>query len=159
MTDMDWLRQACLAATMSHDPDTWVGAVLVPAGGDIAMAAAAANRVPRGVSGPLTRPEKYRIILHAEQEAVAIAASRGWPTAGSTLYGTWIACPDCAKVLIVAGVRRCVTPAVPQACLESPWAAEVEIGVRMLLEAGVAVDRVLEPVGLPCRIRGQEVLL
>lgn len=155
MTDMDWLRQACLAATMSHDPDTWVGAVLVTDSDYFA----AANVVPKGVTGPLTRPEKYRIILHAEQGAVAIAARHGFATAGSTLYGTWIACPDCAKVLIAAGVRRCVTPAVPQACLESPWAAEVEIGVRMLLEAGVAVDRVLEPVGLPCRIRGQEVLL
>ena len=46
--------------------------------------------------------------LHAEQNAIILAALHGIPLAGATCYNTHQPCNTCAKMLINAGVKRVV---------------------------------------------------
>jgi dCMP deaminase len=46
--------------------------------------------------------------LHAEHNAIILAALHGVPLAGATLYCTHQPCITCAKMLINAGVKRIV---------------------------------------------------
>ncbi len=46
--------------------------------------------------------------IHAEKVAIAEAAKVGIPIGGSTFYVTTSPCEECAKALIVAGVKRVV---------------------------------------------------
>jgi dCMP deaminase len=44
--------------------------------------------------------------LHAEQNAILFAAKNGIATEGSSIYVTQSPCINCAKVIIVAGIKR-----------------------------------------------------
>ena len=50
--------------------------------------------------------KKYEI--HAEQNAIAKAASKGISTEGATAYVTYSPCTPCTKLLIAAGIKRVV---------------------------------------------------
>jgi dCMP deaminase len=45
---------------------------------------------------------------HAEQNAIVQAAKLGVAIDGATLYGKFVPCPVCAKMLINAGIKRIV---------------------------------------------------
>ena len=51
---------------------------------------------------------EYCRATHAEQNAIAQAASQGASTKGATLYSTVFPCILCAKLLINAGVKEIV---------------------------------------------------
>ena len=52
---------------------------------------------------------------HAEANAIITAARNGISTVGATLYlWCWVACKDCMKEIINAGIKRMV-------CLEGEW--------------------------------------
>lgn len=46
--------------------------------------------------------------VHAEQNAIALAAKHGRPVNGATVYVTMTPCYTCAKLLITAGIKRVV---------------------------------------------------
>lgn len=52
--------------------------------------------------------EELCICIHAEQNVIIQAALHGVSTQGSTLYSTTSPCNQCAKLLINAGIVRCV---------------------------------------------------
>lgn len=138
MSDIDRLRDACLYAVRhSHDPDTQNGAVLVTASGTIY----AANCVPPGLVRPehrLARPLKYLYVEHAERAAIYAAAAAGVPTAGATLYCPWFACVDCARAIILAGIREVVGLVAMRNATPARWLENVSLAERMLEEAGVS---------------------
>ena len=47
-------------------------------------------------------------VIHAEQNTLMYAAKAGISTSDATLYSTDLPCPDCAKLLIQAGIKRVV---------------------------------------------------
>lgn len=155
-SDVDWLRLAFQTATgHSDDPDTQNGAVLVPADGFVA---AAANHIPAGLAATplrLERPEKYRWMEHAERAAIYAAARQATKTEGATLYCCWFACTDCARAIIAAGIRHVVGHVTPRRRTPGRWEAEVARGERMLMEAGVAVRWLAEPMGARIRFNGE----
>ena len=51
---------------------------------------------------------EYCRATHAEQNAIAQAASQGTPTKGAILYSTTFPCILCAKLLINAGIKEIV---------------------------------------------------
>lgn len=68
--------------------------------------------------------------VHAEANAVALAARRGAATDGATLYVEWLPCVRCANLLINAGVVRVVYEKVYKNSGDSESlfrAAEVEL--------------------------------
>lgn len=154
-SDIDWLRLAAqTAAESSEDDSTQNGAVLVPKDGFVA---AAANHFP--AMAVHAKPEKYRYIEHAERAAIYAAAKIGTKTAGSTLYCLWYACPECARAIICAGVGEVVGHVSPRQATPDRWIEQVLAGERMLIQAGVSVRWLAEPLGVTIIFDGREMHL
>lgn len=145
-TPAQWLKVACEQAASSHDHHTQNGAVLVPVGA--AYVAIGVNKVPKGVyAAPdrLLRPLKYKYIEHAERAA--------------TLYCPWFACTDCARAIILAGIREVVGHVKPRAATPERWTAEIVQAEAMLREAGVSMRWLAEDLGVTIRFDGEEMRL
>lgn len=105
---------AFAAATRSKDPSTNVGAIIVDGNRDIV--ATGYNGFPSGIQDTEERwndrPTKYKLVVHAEANAIARAASGGRATKGATLYCTHLPCMDCAKLIIAAGITKVVAKTI-----------------------------------------------
>ena len=96
---------AAMAARLSKDPSTKVGALVVK---DDLQLSVGYNGMPRGMpeSPELwERPMKYEVVVHAELNAILNAP---FDTRGSTVYCTHQPCHRCLVHLINAGVARIV---------------------------------------------------
>src|ERR1700722_18183411 len=86
--DRHFIDMALLCASMSKDPRTRVGAVIV--GPDLEVRSTGFNGFPRGVADTPERLQdkstKLRLIVHAEVNAILNAARAGIPLKGCTLY-------------------------------------------------------------------------
>lgn len=146
--DRRWLLKAKEFSSFSKDPSTRVGAVIVDGLGRIVSEGW--NGFPRGVSDDperyLDRELKYKLICHAEQNAIWAAGDRA---RGSTIY-VWPSfaipniCHECAKAAIQSGIIRVVggTPSPEDKELGKRWAESIGIAEMMLREAGVRVTEV-----------------
>jgi dCMP deaminase len=156
MKDLDYLREACLyAREHSHDPNTQNGALLVTD----KHIFYAANAFPRGVAKHehrLATPFKYQFIEHAERAAIYMAAADGIKTAGAILYCPWFACTDCARAIILAGVKEVVGLVAMRNATPARWLLNVEMAERMLEEAGVSQRLLAGSVGITIRFDGRE---
>lgn len=137
MNDADYMIEAVRAARLSPDTSTQNGAVLVPRLGPLV---AACNRPPERL--PLIHeraepPLKYKFIEHAERAVILQAARRGVCTDGATLYCPWYACPECARAILMAGVKEVVGLMALSVLTPPRWRDDVKLGVAMLREAGV----------------------
>jgi dCMP deaminase len=148
MSDSEILREALRHARgNSHDPWTQVGAILV-CGKKIIYAAN--RRVSK------SQADKRIAIEHAERAAIYKAAAAGTPTAGSVLYAPWFACTDCARGIILAGVRTVVGLAVLREATPQRWVENLDSADRMLQEAGVSLRWVGGRVGATILFDGEE---
>lgn len=146
-------------AALSKDPSTQNGAVLIARDGQRCLGHC--NEFPAGVETSderWERPLKYSFIEHAERNVIFAFARHGVPTEGSLLVTVWAPCPDCARAIVQAGVRRLVTlPADGEKDTAEHWRELLEIGATILAEGGVEVVE-LEPDGLrapPLRRNGE----
>ncbi len=113
--DEDFLRLAQFWADLrSKDPSTTVGAVIADPNSH-EIVSIGYNGFPRGVRDDEAllndRPSKYARVVHAEVNAILFAGHRA---RGMDLYGTLFPCNECAKVIIQAGIRRVITPPIPE---------------------------------------------
>ena len=94
------------AASMSRDPSTKVGAVIVNDRHHIAIGF---NDFPKGVKHDADRytnkEKKYQLVVHAEANAIIKA---GDLAIGSTLYITHFPCCDCAGLIVNSGIKNVV---------------------------------------------------
>lgn len=133
------------AERFSTDSSTQNGAVLVRNGKIVAYGA---NHFPEGVRDipeRWERPIKYSYVVHAEAASILEAARCGIPTQGLTMYAAWIACAECSKMIIQAGIKE-VVGHKPDASsiahithLNGSWDQSISIGMEMLRESGVVV--------------------
>lgn len=148
----DWLRRAYRNAAHSPDPSTQTGAVLLDYDGGEVIGDGW-NEFPAGVEQTparlSNRDVKYQLIVHAERAALYDAATRCRRLLGTTLYAPWAACPQCAQSIIELGVTRVVghRAALDRGKLHPNWAAAVELGLKMLDEAGIEYDLYDGPIG------------
>jgi len=158
MKPVDYLREACrYAAENSYDESTQNGAVLV-CGSKLVYAT---NAFPPGVNRRGLRidpPLKYLYTEHAERAAIYKAAATGVPTAGAILYCPWFACTDCARGIILAGIREVVGLACARNATPARWANNVDTAELMLAEAGVGMRWMAESVGITLRFDGRDLL-
>lgn len=136
--DRKFIDMAVMVSSWSKDPSTKVGCVI--ADSDHAQLSEGFNGFPRGIADDerlQQREIKYRLIVHAEANAIAAAARNGHGLKGATAYVTFCPCPQCAALLIQAGIVRVVTidGATPE-----HWKAECEIAKGMFREAGVVFE-------------------
>jgi dCMP deaminase len=141
--DRKFIEMAVLVSSWSKDPSTKVGCVI--ADSDHAQLSEGFNGFPRGIADDQrlnVREMKYRLIVHAEANAIAAAARNGHSLKGATAYVTFSPCPQCAALLIQAGIVRVVTI---EGATPAHWLAECAIAQAMLREAGVAYEEAQRP--------------
>lgn len=131
---------AKVAASWSKDPSTKIGAVAIGEKGQVLCTGY--NGFPRGIDDNLTRyynrELKYKMVVHAEQNAIYNATYNGVSLDGSTMYVYGLpVCSDCAKGIIQVGVKRVImsTPATPDR-----WKDSWQLTETMFKEAGVSYD-------------------
>ena len=134
-----FLAMADAVGTWSKDPSTKVGAVIVDRHGRVVSTGY--NGLARGVAGSeerLTdRDVKYKIILHAEENAILFA--RRDLTGCSLFVSSLPPCAHCASVIIQSGIGRVYTRNVE---IPERWKKSMELTEQMFGEAGVELVRV-----------------
>ena len=138
MKELKFMRFAEAAASLSKDRSTQVGAVAID--DNFNILATGYNGFPRGVNDDIDqrheRPEKYLWTSHAEENLVAQSAYSGRSLKDSTvLVSALFPCATCARMLIQAGVRRVIAPAVSNA----RWLEQNQVAKQMFNEANVEV--------------------
>lgn len=125
----------------STDLSTQNGAILVDSSG--IPVAWGANRFPKGVietTERLERPAKYMYVVHAEHSAILNAGRNGIKTDGLTMYGTWVACNECAKSIIDAGIIKVVGHKKTMEASPAHWKDPIKIATEMFKEAGIQFE-------------------
>jgi dCMP deaminase len=134
----DWaVGMAQHVAKLSKDPSTQVGAVIFD--NKRRLVSAGYNGLPRGVHDNETRladrETKYKMILHAERNAMAFATA---PLEGATLFCTHPCCMQCASQIIQMGIAHVCWPTPDPAFVER-WSNDMTLSMEMFIEAGVTV--------------------
>jgi dCMP deaminase len=134
------IEMAHHVATLSKDPSTKVGAVLFDEKRRIVSAGY--NGFARGVADTdkrlSNRDVKYRLVLHAEKNAILFATG---PTHGCTMVVTHPCCAQCAALIIQAGVAHVMWPQ-PAAEFEERWRQDLVLTREQFTEAGVSIFEV-----------------
>lgn len=106
--DLRFLEMARNAASWSKDPSTQVGAIIVD--DDKRVISVGYNGFPKGVTDDERlddREEKYKMIVHAERNALLFANK---DVKNCNLYTyPFMPCSVCAGMIIQAGIKRVVT--------------------------------------------------
>lgn len=137
----DWaLGMALHVSKLSKDPSTQVGAVIFD--DKRRLVSAGYNGFARGVSDKQERLEdrsiKYKLILHAEKNAIMFATA---PLDNCTLVVTHPCCAQCAALTIQAGIKHVVWPK-PSKDFMARWAEDYAFTLAQFGEAGVNVTEV-----------------
>lgn len=133
--DQRFLGLAKYVSSWSKDPSTQVGAVVADQNNRVC--GVGFNGFARGVHDSSERLEnrelKYKLVLHAEENALAFSRH----TTDCTLY-TWPLppCAHCMSLAIQHGIRRIVSvDEVPER-----WAESIALSCEISTEAGIRLD-------------------
>lgn len=133
-----WLGLAEKVSAWSKDPSTKVGAAIFMA--DNTPISFGYNGLPRGIADTderlQNREVKYKLVVHAEANAILNAAKSGASLKGSVMAVTHPPCPNCAAMIIQAGVSTVIIPNFED---YSIFRWDVSTGRDLLQEAGVNV--------------------
>jgi dCMP deaminase len=128
--DLRFLRLAQEISTWSKDPSTKVGCVIVNA--DRRPISFGYNGFPRGIPDQTEilndREQKYKRVLHAEQNAILFASTND--LTGCTVYITHCPCSQCVASLIQLNITRVVT--IKQADFEQRWKDNIAVTLELL---------------------------
>jgi deoxycytidylate deaminase len=153
-----YLRQAYIhAQAKSQDTNTQVGALIVfPSSGIIS---ADVNRYPS-----LKEPDgqlKYDYIEHAERAVIYRCVSKGLTTLNTHMYCPFISCPDCARAIVLSGIKRVVGHKTIWDKIPNRWQEKCNIGVNILESAGIEVllydGKVLNDGEFKIRFNGESI--
>jgi dCMP deaminase len=137
--DKRFIELARHIATWSKDPSTKCGSVIVDR--ENRVISVGYNGFARGVNDSAERyddrPLKYKMVVHSERNAILFAKR---DIEGCTIYNwPFKACSTCASMVIQAGIKRVVSPPVPQYLVER-WGEDMDVlATQMFNEAGVEV--------------------
>jgi len=108
------MDMAEVVSARSHDAETKVGAILVNNASGAIMATGY-NGFVRGANDtalPNTRPLKYELILHAEDNLIANCARHGISMENCMLVCTLSPCKHCMRMMINCGITKVVVKAL-----------------------------------------------
>lgn len=135
-----WFERAKQVSAWSKDPSTKIGAVFVNEEKHRELSAGY-NGFPRGIKDDNRlndRELKYKMIVHAEMNAIFSAVNNGVSLEGSSLFVWGLpVCNECCKGIIQTGVSKVYLKEefMKSARWNEPW----KISKSMLDEAGVDV--------------------
>lgn len=130
--DLRFLEMARNAASWSKDPSTKVGAIIVD--DDKRVISVGYNGFPKGVSDDERlddREEKYKMIVHAERNAL-LFANKDVKNCSIYTY-PFMPCSVCAGMIIQAGIKRVVTVRNNN----SRWQKDFAVSLQMFKESEV----------------------
>lgn len=136
--DVRFLSLAEHIASWSKDPSTKCGAVITDGKRIVSVGF---NGFPAQTKDSddlyTNRPEKYRRVIHAEQNAMAFSNRDLF---GCTLY-VWPMppCSQCAAMIIQRGIFRVVTTKPDDTQLER-WRESFDSAISMFRESGVKIE-------------------
>ncbi len=155
--DLRMLEKAEQFATWSKDTSTKVGCVIVRGK---RVLATGYNGFPEGIKDDIgsrnERPDKYLYTEHADRNAIYQAARFGISLQGAIMYLSAPPCADCVRGIIQSGIVEVVWPTYNTLSADPEkwdrWVKSIEIGLQMMMEAGVVYRGVLSlPVDIPVR--------
>jgi dCMP deaminase len=140
--DLHFLKEAKLISEMSKDPSTKCGACLVRH--DRSIVSKGFNGFARKVKDSperySNRDLKYKIVLHAEENAILFSKE---DLTGYQIF-TWpfLSCPHCASQVIQKGISRITCPEMVKE--DDParfdrWEENFKLSREIYFEAGVEV--------------------
>lgn len=141
--DEHFIKEAEHWASMSKDPNTKIGGVLV---WDRQILSTGYNGIPRGVNDNVPErnsrenEEKYFWYEHGERNVIYNAARYGIKTLGTTMYlncGT--PCADCARAIIQSGISMIYCKEDCKTGSRDKWQEHAKRSRQMFAEAGVSV--------------------
>jgi len=138
--DERFLALAAHVATWSKDPSTQVGCVII---GSYRreVRSLGFNGFPRGMADSperlADRELKYKLMVHAEENAILNASLCGTALDSCTVYTTLPPCTRCAASIIQAGICRVCWPSDVE--VPERWRAELELAQQMMIEVGIAI--------------------
>src|SRR5262249_1806496 len=103
------------------------------------------------------RPAKYEWTEHAERSAILYAAKHGIRTLGLWMFCPWLACANCGRAIVYAGITRVIRHRIPQHNERPDWAASLAGADQMFREAGVEVVDHVGELGVKFRFCGKEI--
>lgn len=135
--DDRWFGLAEHVSTWSKDPSRKIGAIIVDK--NQRLLSMGWNGLPRGVEDTIERLEnrelKYKMVVHAEMNALLNAGYNGVSLKDSTIYITGLpCCNECAKGIIQSGVSA-VKMRYPD--VSKTWVESFEISRKMFDEAKI----------------------
>lgn len=133
--DEYFLALAEAVSTRSPDAHTRHGCVLVDSRN--VLISTGYNGPIRGIDHaavPLTRPEKYPWMIHAEDNALLFAHR---DCGGATAYITGFPCASCTRRILQAGIVRIVCGNRASSCVP---VAEREVCEAMAVACGVKIE-------------------
>jgi len=134
---VDFLRLAYkYADTHSPDPSTHVGALIVTVNNQTAHGC---NHLTEGMEGIdlSNRTLKYKVIEHAERDAIFNAARRGIPLHNAVMYCPWAACCDCARAIVLSGIKEVVCHGNALDQTPDRWKEDIELAAKIFAGSGV----------------------
>lgn len=158
-TDINFLTELYDIAKESPDLSTANAACLVMPHNHVSWIAGC-NEFPSGVAitpERLIRPLKYSYTEHAERSVIYAAAALGVKTRGAIMYCLWSACADCARAIVMSGVKELVTHDTPVHYSRPDWQTSIDIGMTILSEGGVIVRPVKAHLGIKTLFDGNIV--
>ena len=130
--DLRFLEMSELVSSWSKDPSTKVGSVIVD--NDRRVISLGYNGFPKGVADNArlnNREEKYKIVVHAERNAL-LFANTDVKNCSIFTY-PFMPCPICAGMIIQSGISRVVS----FKSNNERWKKDFEISRKMFQEADI----------------------
>jgi deoxycytidylate deaminase len=104
---------------------------------------------------------KYDYIEHAERAVIYRCAFKGLTTLNTTMYCPFIACPDCARAIVMSGIKAVVGHKTIWDMVPERWQEKCRLGIDILEMSGVEVlmfeGKVLNEGEFKIRFDGVEI--
>ena len=153
-----YLRQAYIhAQARSQDSNTQNGALIVfPSSGIISADVNRYASIRETESDP-----KYDFIEHAERAVIYRCVSKGLTTLNTHMYCPFISCPDCARAIVMSGIKRVVGHKTLWDRTPDRWREKCRTGIHILESGGVEVllfdGKVLNEGEFKIRFNGEDI--
>lgn len=137
----DKFRRVYNLASRSDDTSTKNGAIIVDQGWNVASGFNSVLPTFKKDPESYKRPRKYAVTEHAERACIYDAVKRCIDIKGLLMVANWVACPDCARAILLSGIGAVMCH---KQCMEKTpehWKEQVDLGLKILTDGGVAVHQ------------------
>jgi len=91
------------------------------------------------------RELKYKLVVHAEMNAILLAARNGKSLSNKILWVTKFPCCECAKAIIQSGIKRVnIISEKEDKEFEERWKESIELAITMFTESNTSVYKYIK---------------